>query len=364
LVEIVLVKSNSIIYHPRCVKILKSLNKKYSIQGLGWNRESLEKKIIDDFFVKLKLFNLKAPFSKKSLLAFFPLFWIWIFFKLIVINPKVIHSCDLDTVIPCYLYKILFRKKLVFNVFDRIAMSRISPKNKRLYSLVNYFEEQYCKRSDVFITVTEDLLNTFKRKPKHCALILNCAEDHNSNFEKIQNKVLTLCCTAPITKTQGLGRITAAIENLDNVKVVFAGRVLDKDFFEQVTKSPKVKYKGLLLPQDSIALEASSDVIISLYDLSVPNYSVALSVKTFEAIMLGLPVITNISHKFIEEVGCGIEVDWNDLNQIKSAIIKLRDDIEFRRKLGTNGRKAFDQKYNWYSMEKKLYEIHEALLKN
>ena len=361
--EIILVQSSSIIFDPITTKILKSLNKKYSTLGLGWNREGLSKKITDNFIVGLNLFNLKAPYSRKLLVVYFPLFWLWVFLKLIVYRPKIVHAFDLETVIPCYLYKLIFRKKLVFYIFDRFSMSRISPKNVILYSFVNQLEEFYCKRSDVLISVTEKLLKTIKRKPKHTALILNCAEDYKIDNTKPQNRILTLCLAANITRTQGLEKITVAMRDLEGVELVCAGRILDKELLDQVLETPNVKYKGHLLPKDAIALEANSDVIISLYDLKVANYNVAYSVKTFDAMMLGKPVITNIGHELISEVGCGIEVDWNDISQIRTAIINLRDNVEFRKKLGKNGRHAFERKYSWNEMEKRLYKIYEMLLK-
>jgi hypothetical protein len=33
----------------------------------------------------------------------------------------VVHACDLDVILPCYVYKKLFRKKLVFDILDRYA---------------------------------------------------------------------------------------------------------------------------------------------------------------------------------------------------------------------------------------------------
>ncbi len=278
MLEIILVKSSSMIHHPRTAKILKSLNKKYSTLGLGWNREGLEKKIIDDFSVDLNLFNFKAPFAKKSIVAYFPLFWIWVFVKLVTFRPKIVHATDLDSVIPCYLYKLIFRKKLVFDVVDRLAMSRISPKNKILYNFVSFLEELYSKHSDLLITPTQKLLKSFRRKPEHCYLILNCSENHKIDKTKQQNGVLTLCCAAPVTRGQGLEKITTAMQDLDGVELVFAGRVLDKEFLNQILKTPNVKYKGLLLPKDALSLKASSAVIISLYDLKVPIYKCGYSV--------------------------------------------------------------------------------------
>ena len=66
------------------------------------------------------------------LVLFFPLFWSWVFINLIIYRPKVVHACDLDVILPCYVYKKIFRKKLVFDIFDRYAMVFIPPRYKTL----------------------------------------------------------------------------------------------------------------------------------------------------------------------------------------------------------------------------------------
>ena len=86
--------------------------------------------------------------------------------------------------------------------------------------------------------------------------------------------------------------------------------------------------------------------------------------KLFEAMMFGVPVITNVAQEIVNETDCGIIVDYDNTEQIKEAIITLRDKPEIRKRLGTNGRKAFLEKYNWGLMEKKLYNIYENLLSN
>jgi len=63
----------------------------------------------------------------------------------------------------------------------------------------------------------------------------------------------------------------------------------------------------------------------------------------------------------VNEIDCGITVEYN-IEQVKDAIRKLRDDSALRTRLGNNGRKAFVEKYNWDNMEKKLYQIYSNLL--
>ena len=83
--------------------------------------------------------------------------------------------------------------------------------------------------------------------------------------------------------------------------------------------------------------------------------------KILEAMMCGLPVITNIAHEIVEETGCGIIVEYDE-EQIKEAIIALRDNRELRKRLSDNARKAFLKKYNWTNMEEKLFKIYDELM--
>ena len=370
MIDIVIIKSNSIIYDHGVTKIVKSLSKSYSTLALGWNREGISIKTANNYIANLQLLNLKAPIGKPHLVAYFPFFWIWILFKLLVYRPKVVHACDLDTILPCYIYKIIFRKRLVFSVYDRYAMGYIplilepgSIKYKVLYSLANLFEELFSKKSDVLINVSEELLRTFRRKPKYCAIIMNCPEDHAIDRVKSEDDdVLTLVYTGPIMRNRGLDRIIAAIQDLNNVELVIAGRVIDKELLDKILETSNVDYKGLLPLSDALALEGSSDTMIILYDLKHEINNFAMPNKLFESMMFGLPIITNVAPEVVKKVDCGIIVDYNNISQIKSAVISLRNNIDLRRRLGYNGRKAFIQKYNWTIMEQELYKIYKNLL--
>ena len=337
--------------------------KNYSTVTLGWNREGISKQLIKEFMSKLNLFNFKAPIGKTTIILYLPFFWSWIFFKLLQNKPKIIHACDLDTVIPCYIYKVLFRKRLVFDVCDSYAMSKISPKNKLLYSFVDSLEKKLVTKADVFVTVSEKLLTTFQKRPKRCNVIMNCPTKFEGSNIKSLNKNLKLVYTGNIIHSRGLGRIAEAIKNLPGVDFNFAGRIIDEKLHNEILKMPKANYYGVLKLSDALSLEANSDVMIILYDLKIPINNFAMPNKIFEAMMFGLPVITNIAPEIVDKAECGIKVQYNDIDQIKSAITQLRDNTDLRKRLGTNGRKAFAEIYNWEIMEQKLYKTYEPLLK-
>ncbi|MEM2741828.1 MAG: glycosyltransferase WbuB, partial [Nitrososphaeria archaeon] len=74
-----------------------------------------------------------------------------------------------------------------------------------------------------------------------------------------------------------------------------------------------------------------------------------------------VPVITNVCRDVVSEAHCGLIVDY-DVKEVRNAILRLKNDPSLRRKLGENGRRAFEQKYNWNLMEKKLLRLYSLLI--
>jgi glycosyltransferase involved in cell wall biosynthesis len=378
LVKVAVARSaNSVIYDPRVKRIIKSLNKRYSVTALGWDRDGLPKSKLDDFIVELKLFRLKTSFWKPTLprmflrlVVFFPLFWAWLFINLAIQRPDVVHACDLDTVFPCYIYKKIFQKRLIFDVFDRYAMVFVPAKFKRSFAIVNWLEELLSNKADALVIAGgQKVLDTFRKKPKLCAVILNCPEDYIPDKKKeliaISGKeALNLVYTGGIRRGRALENLVSIINSLNCVNLVIAGPIMDKELFAQIEHNPVVKYNGVFEPSEALALEKSSDVMIALYDSSVSWNKITLPNKLFEAMMCGIPIITNIATELVKETKCGVIVkNYDDVDEIRKAIISLRYDDELRKFLGDNGRKAFVQKYNWHIMEKKLYDLYDVIMK-
>jgi glycosyltransferase involved in cell wall biosynthesis len=371
--KIVITRSNFASYDSRLSKYVRSLSKKYSVTILGWNRGDSSKDIKNDgSMMNLTLFNLKAPYGKQkrtsylNMMIYFSLFWMWIFVKLVIYRPRVVHAFDLDTVIPCYVYTKLFGKRLVFEIVDRYAMNAIPKKFRLIYSTVHQWEDSFAGNADLLITVGDRFLNTIKCKPKKSVVILNCPEDYNIDEKvkiKEENTIFKVVYTdRVITRIRGVSDIVAAIRNLDDLKLVIAGNFIDQELHAEILQSPNVKYVGVLKPTDALDLEAAGDAMIALYDPENPQTEICMPTKFFESMMLGIPVITNIRSDLVNEIGFGIMVEYGNIEQIRSAIITLRDNPYLRKRLGDNGRRAFAEKYNWGVMEKKLYEAYEDLL--
>jgi glycosyltransferase involved in cell wall biosynthesis len=375
LADIVLVRTaNSIIYDPRVKKIVGSLSKRYSISVLGWNRDSVSEQTIKNYAVKLELFKLKTSIWKPSsvrifarLIFFAPPFWAWVLIRLLVIRPKVVHACDLDSVLPCYIYKLLLRKKLVFDVFDRYAITFIPKKFRMLYRIINFTEEFFSKHSDVLIVANgENVLRSFQKKPSHCEILLNYPDDNIIGGPQglKKNDFFTIAFTGHIRRNRGLEKLTHVIRDLKDIRLLITGRIEDELLFNEIQNIQNVKYLGLVDDSALLEIEASSNMIVAFYDPVFFSNNMPLPNKIFEAMMCSTPVVTNVAHEIVNETNCGLVVEYDNVKQIKETIISLRDNPQLCRRLGDNGRKAFLEKYNWSKMEQKLYKVYERLLSN
>jgi glycosyltransferase involved in cell wall biosynthesis len=373
LTDIVLVKSDPIINQSsiRAMQIIKSLHKNYSIIGIGWNRDPSKEEIAEEG-LNIQLLNLWAPYGYERygtirLAAYFPIFWTWIFLKLCIHRPKIVHACDLATILPCYIYKVLFRRKLIFDVLDRYGMTYV-PKYRNvafrlLHSLVNSIEEIFAKKSDVLIAVSEKIFLTFKEKPKNYVTIMNCPEYQLVNRPRTESNIFKLLFTGAIRSGRGLEAVSEIIGNMNDTLFVVTGKIKDMKLHDKITRTPNIKYYGFLDRKELLDLEASCDVMIALYDLNLQSqYEYGMANKVLEAMMCGIPIITNISHELVNETRCGLIVRYEDVGQIENAINTLRVNPEMRRSLGINGRKAFLEEYNWDKMEEKLMKTYENLI--
>lgn len=390
MIDVAFVRSNSVIHDARAIKILRSLTKKYSALILGWNREgyhqkeinSLKKEIINErsgiadskSHVHAIVLSLQAPIGRQSLysyasmILYFPIFWTWILFKLFKYRPKIVHACDLDTILPCYIYKLIVHGKIVFDVFDRYAMTFIPINFGALYKFVNGVEEFFCGRADVLIAVGEDILTTFKKRPARCIIISNYAEDHSFGIAgKRDHGFLQIAYAGPVRTGRGLKNIALAIKDISNVEFYIYGPLVDKKLLADLLMTRNVKYRGFLPNEEYYKGICEADALIALYDpqgdLQRKSYNRSVHNKTFEAMMCGIPIITNVAWDLVRSANYGIIVDHDNITEIKNAIIVLRDDPDLRNQLGRNGRKAFVDKYNWNILEKELFTLYDELLR-
>ncbi|WP_304327684.1 glycosyltransferase [Candidatus Culexarchaeum yellowstonense] len=341
------------------------MSKKYRIIALGWDREANNDLFWYNGKIAVKHLRLKAPYGKIWLVFYYPLFWVWVLINLIIYRPRIVYSCNLDTLIPSYVFRILFPAKLVFDSFDKYAMAFIPSNYHVIYTFADMLENMLSSKADALITVSKERLATFGRyKPKYSEVIMNCPEDMLGKIQKNLshlhvNDVFTLVYAGIICYDRGLLLLAHAIREVKGTRLILAGRIMQD--IRQLLQNPNIQYIGMLEYSKALELQGMADAIPILYDPKIPINRVANPNKLFEAMMLGVPVITNVCKGIVEETGCGLVVEYN-YKSVKKALQYLASHPEVRKKMGANGRKAFEEKYNWNLMEEKLLRLCQRLL--
>ena len=213
---------------------------------------------------------------------------------------------------------------------------------KRIYLVVNFVEENFANNADLVILVYDKIFKTFKKKPRNWITLMVFPEDQMTNYSKVGRMTSRLLFTGHVRRGRGLDKLLEIIGDMKNIELLVMGRIEDKNLLKKIHKTSNCKYVGFLDHKQLIDLELSANASIALYDLNLETqHEYGMANKILEAMMCGIPVITNIAHEIIKETGCGILVDYENVKQIKEAIISLRDNPELCTKLGENGRRAF-----------------------
>jgi glycosyltransferase involved in cell wall biosynthesis len=275
-------------------------------------------------------------------------------------RPKIVHACDVDTVVACYLYKRLGRNTLVFDLFDRFSLSITKPKIAIL--VLRSLEEFFSYRADTFVTNSIKLYNTFNRKPKNYAIIMNCPNDEpkTQNCDMPRSQFFKLVFAGYISPERGLEQVAKAILGQEKIKLVVAGQATDNEYIARLKNYSNIEYLGCLQYDEAMCLQSGADAIIIPYDPQLPMNRIGTPNKLFDAMMLGIPVITTVCREIVEETMCGIFVAFEP-GSIRDAISRLSNYPFLREEMGINGRKAFENKYNWSLMEKRLLGLYDDL---
>jgi len=246
-------------------------------------------------------------------------------------------------------------------------MAFIPPSHYILYNLVNELEDLSASKADCVITVSKQRLESFRYKQRCSTVIMNCSDNHPEAFQLASTTQmslqgdLTVVYAGAIAQDRGLVELANAIDKLQDVKFIIAGRIIHPGTYGALRKAQSVQYVGLLSNEEALMLQAKASVIPLLYNPSQPINKVASPNKLFDAMMLGIPVITNVCKDIIEETSCGVVVELDE-EHITQSLKGLMESPELLRSLGQNGRAAFVQKYNWGMMEGKLFQVYQNLL--
>jgi len=274
----------------------------------------------------------------------------------------------------------LFRKKVIYDVHEDYEAKMLNkdwiPRFLRKSIAIGFgaFEKLFSKIFDYIIVADNVIYPKFRHfLINKMVIVRNFPPIHNFKQEKNKGKNKTFVCiyAGGLSENRGLFKMVEALKYINSsIELFLLGGFENKEDLNELKgleEFKRVKYFGQKSWHEVMKFLAVSDAGLNLLQ-PVPAYLYAgeNTIKIFEYMMMGLPVISSDFpnlRKIIEEAKCGICVDPANSKEIAKAIEYLTEHPDEARKMGENGRKAVLEKYNWENESKKLLKVYEELSK-
>lgn len=357
-------------------KVAKTLSQNgYDVHLLVWDRQNnLSHTDRNSNGYTISRFNLRAPYDKLTALFYLPIWWAYEFLFLLRNNSDVIHACDLDTLLPAILAKLIKRAKLYYTIYDFYAdnLPEGHPYlvRKLVRSLVAAVEKFGIRFAQVLFLVRKWQREEVKgARINKLVYIYNSPPDYfdaKQGQESRAGTEIVIFYAGVINKLRGLEHMIEAVENLDGVRLVVGGTGPDKELIEEsARRCQRIQYIGWIPSYEGVIKQTlEADILFRFGDPKSPQAKYDSPNKLFEAMMSGKPIIINAeiaASKIVQEENCGLVVPYGDVDAIMEAIVRLKNDPNLMRTLGANGRKAYEQKYSWHIMQERLLHAYKEL---
>lgn len=368
-IKVALVRSPAI--DPAVNKVARALaHGGYAVDLLVWSREGRGKENDEGNCYHIHRFSLKAPYYKPSLLFYYPIWWLYEFLFLLRSGANVIHACDFDTLIPAILVKVIKRTKLCYTIYDFYADILPEQVPGAIRKCAASIEKFGIRFTDILFLIDETRYEQVRgAKINRLEYIYNSPEDCFDAKTKLEHSSkISIFYAGYLDKSRGLEEMINAAGELDDIKLTIAGTGPSRDIIEHhLAKLHNLQYLGQIPYEEVIANSLNADILFAFYEPEIPSNKYASPNKLFEAMMCAKPIIVNegtTASKIVAEEKCGLIVPYGDVEAIREAILRLRNDPELRRKLGENGRKAYENHYSWDIMRNRLINAYHELAKS
>lgn len=222
------------------------------------------------------------------------------------------------------------------------------------------YENYYAKKMDGIITVSNHIKKRFDKLNYNVVVCHNYANLNEfrvaSNWD--MQKRHHVCYVGIISKNRGVSNIIKATKKA-RINLEVAGSTKSKYILDELGNK-NVIYHGYA-DRDKVKTIFSNSFAGLVTFLPAPNHNNANPNKLFEYMAAGLPVIASNFKSWktlIDENELGITINPENIEEIANAISYLNNNKAIAKRMGDNGRKAFEKKFNWQIEEKKLIELY------
>ena len=351
----------------RLLKEMESLQRNgYNVQLIMWERGW---PFPHNENVHVKSFKVDAPAGNIKSVFYFPIWWLFLTFQLFKSNWDVIHAVNFDTYLFSLIAATMKNKPIIYDIFD--FYGDVMPYFLR--KIVVTLDKSLLPYSNALILADDSRIEQIGGKiHDNVYTINNSPMEHHFNHysqDTAQDKFVVFV-GGKIAEQRSLDMLISAISELEDIKLVIRGHCGEADYKERLLQLEK-KYDNIDIYLDGVPYEEiikgtlSADMTIALYDPNIPNNKYASPNKLFEAMASKIPIIVNENTSMadiVKKENCGMVIPYGDENALKNSISLLKDNPSLKKRLGDNGRIAYEKKYKWSIMENRLVNIYNQVL--
>jgi len=290
-----------------------------------------------------------------------PAFSLWLFRNLILYSPNFIHATDLHTVLIATLYRKFYpRTFVVYDMFD--VLSTYWRTNTIIYSIVRSLERKAFVWSNAVVSTSIERLSLFSSlRQRNKIVVPNYPKLVSLRARRKLNKNRMLIRYAGgIGEPSLIPNVVKACHANANLDLELAGRLVGNSVkLRSEIAGNNTSYRGILSPDEALIFIGEADVVPVLYDQNL-SYLVSPQ-KLFDAMMLGVPVVTNVCQSLVLREQCGLFVGEPTPPNLQAAFEYLLNNPAARAKMGENGRSAAERSYNWDPAVARLKSLYKRL---
>lgn len=306
-------------------------------------------------------------------------------------DADVYHCVGIYSLVPGFFLKILKRKRVIYDAVEvpHRQIRRISSLGlfaKPLSNIVGYLESFMASKVDYILTLP------------------SANDEYLKRFQKVNNKVVVLKNVPPLdwkgvrkpelvrkfsgkkvlvyhggfTRARGMLKMVKAFDivrkNFPEVKLLLGGSFKGLSAHDNAEEEVMNYIQSHALQEDIVITGhipwqempkylGIADIALKIYQSAPAFIESQGSSSLFECLAASLPVIASALPgigSIVRKYNCGITVDPTNEQEIANAILKLLSNPELARELGQNGRKAFEQEFNWKLEEEKLLKVYQS----
>lgn len=314
----------------------------YIVNFWGWNRCN-KKMNNDDANVKhiLNGIFINLPVS-------YCIFMIVLFFRMLFVDKrkyKNIICINFETALPIYLASQIRGYKFIYEIYDEFSKSYSFP--NWLKHWLEKIDLKIMDRANYVIHVDENrIIGPEKNKT---IVIENTPLDYwkgqERDYVNVKHKFAII---GFFSGARGMEQIYKFAKTNSSIQFFLAGRFTDESMKNDFLRLLNVEFHDFIPQERLFNMIEDCCAIFSLYNPKLEINRYAASNKVYDAMMMGIPVITNrevINSQYIAATGCGVVVNYE--YDFSWSLLEKKTFLQQAFSMGEKGRKLYLDKYRF-----------------